>query len=361
MDVQALGADFLTYDIISDYTSLIWTERYNEAGDFTMTLPYSEKYLNFVSSWEYLQIPDSKHLMMLEVREVDVSGDTPTIKFSGRSAEAILDRRIVLEHSGHLSGRPRGLMERAIHDCFTNPEDPQRTVPNFVLLTPTPESQFPASPTPYEMRWKSVYEVFTDLAKMFGFGFRITGNKVAGTIQLQAYYGVDRSGYYSGSQGNSLVLSAKNGSLDRTRHVISTADMKNLSYVGGETYESGLRRWNTGHAATGRPTGLNRREFFVDASDMSSKMDDETQLTEAEYMTSLRERGIAENAKRKRIEVMDGETGDTAPYLYGQHYNLGDIVLIESVYGYQKRVRVSEYTFSYSPTEKKSFPTLTAL
>ena len=62
--------------------------------------------------------------------------------------------------------------------------------------------------------------------------------------------------------------------------------MKTVTLVGGEG-EGADRRYTT----VGGGSGLNRRELFTDARDISSNVGSDDALTDAEYMAQLQQRG----------------------------------------------------------------------
>lgn len=96
MEVYVLNANLSIVGILDDYNSLIWTERYAEAGDFELNLPASSYHVELLQQDRYLQIRDSKELMIIESISIKDENRAKKMTVTGRSLVSILDRRVVL-------------------------------------------------------------------------------------------------------------------------------------------------------------------------------------------------------------------------------------------------------------------------
>ena len=65
MSLYKLTSSFLRTDIIEDFLTIIWTERYSEAGDFVITLPMTEKTLSLLSPGDFLGYNDSTEVGLI--------------------------------------------------------------------------------------------------------------------------------------------------------------------------------------------------------------------------------------------------------------------------------------------------------
>lgn len=77
-----------------EYSSLIWTERYQEAGDFELEIPLKVANVNNYSVGNFLTLDDSRDSMVIESREIDDNVEEPIFRVKGRSASVLLDRRV---------------------------------------------------------------------------------------------------------------------------------------------------------------------------------------------------------------------------------------------------------------------------
>lgn len=95
MDIMVMNKQFETIHVVDAYKSMIWTDRYREAGEFELYTEVGGETLNYVLKDYYLSIKDSKHTMMVNNIEILSDRDIGNyIKITGRSIEKIIDRRI---------------------------------------------------------------------------------------------------------------------------------------------------------------------------------------------------------------------------------------------------------------------------
>lgn len=108
--------------------------------------------------------------------------------------------------------------------------------------------------------------------------------------------------------------------------------------------------------SSGAGTGLNRRELYTDARDVSSTVDNET-LTDAEYKAQLSQRGLENLAENIATKSFEGKVETTRMYRYGEDFFLGDMVQIVNEYGIEGKARVTEFIRSQSKEGLDSYPT----
>ena len=127
--------------------------------------------------------------------------------------------------------------------------------------------------------------------------------------------------------------------------------MKNVALIGGEG-EGSARKY----ATSGNVAGLNRREMFVDARDISSDVDDRT-LTTEEYTALLTQRGREKLSENKDITSFEGQMETSIMYKYGADFFEGDIVQMMNEYGHSAKVRVLEVVTSENEEGSSTYPT----
>lgn len=77
------------------------------------------------------------------------------------------------------------------------------------------------------------------------------------------------------------------------------------------------------------PTGLNRRELFIDARDLQSNADPDKPLTPEEYLALLSLRGLEKMAEHQLAESFSAEVRTYNPtYQYGVDFFLGDTITL---------------------------------
>lgn len=78
-----------------------------------------------------------------------------------------------------------------------------------------------------------------------------------------------------------------------------------------------------------KPTGLSRREIFIDARDLQSDADPEKPLTPDEYAALLTNRGQQKLAENQLVRSFATEVRTYDPtYPYGEDFLLGDTITV---------------------------------
>lgn len=77
------------------------------------------------------------------------------------------------------------------------------------------------------------------------------------------------------------------------------------------------------------PTGLSRRELWIDARDLQSDSDPDHPLTEEEYTALLTSRGLERLAENQLVKSFSAVVRTHNPtYEYGVDFQLGDVITI---------------------------------
>ena len=106
------------------------------------------------------------------------------------------------------------------------------------------------------------------------------------------------------------------------------------------------------------PSGLELREMFVDARDMSSNNGD---ISAGDYMLMLSERGMEKLMQRDVTQSFEAEIAPQMTYHYKTDYNLGDIVTVTNEYGVTATPRIVEIIECWDDTGYKAIPTFDSL
>lgn len=336
-----------SFTIVKDidfYASFIWTDRYRKYGDFEMIREVSEDNLDKFREDYYITNENSQHFMIIEdVFTKEDDQDILTVK--GKSGEIILDRR-ALRGQRTLSGNMQTLVEGLLNEFFISPTDPDLQVSNMIFETSTdPEITALTIDGQYK---GSIYEVVAAICEQKDIGFKIILNDSYQFV-FSFYKGIDRSGDIVTIP--KVEFSEEQENLTDSQYVKSTSSYKNVAIIGGEGEGASQKI-----AIEGSGTGLQRREVFIEASDISSDGDSGT-IPAAEYLELLRQRGREELANLKIAISFEGESNTISPYEYGVDFNTGDIVEISDKWGHVAKTMISEMIMSEDATGYIAYPT----
>lgn len=378
MDLIITDTSFNTIAVIDEYESLLWTDRYNKAGDFELYLSAHSPYMAFLQKDNYCFIEDSEYVMIIEgieIRTDSEAGDRAVI--TGRSLESILDRRIVWSQTTFTNKSLRHIVNKLITKNVINTGSNDRNIPNFRLGSSFTTKDNPIiddstnediSDIDVQYTGDNVYSVITEICDAFNVGFKITledveneGVILKNQFVFELYTGADRT--YDQSDNPYVMFSHRFDNIINSDYLESNKTLKNVTLILGEG--EGKNRKKQTYPASNAPSGLTRREFFTDARDISSEYTDEEgvehTLTTNQYNKALRQRGKEKLTENRMTKAFDGEVESTVLFKYGRDFFMGDIIQIENDFGIAGKARITEYIRSQDKNGISLYPTFTAI
>lgn len=266
MNLFILNKELDPIAILDDYVSLIWTDRYQKCGDFELVLSASSAILSTIKQDYYVWCSESDHTMIVEKILVnsDVE-DGSTVTISGRSLESILDRRIIWGLKT-LSGNLQNGVKVLLNENVISPSNESRKIDNFVFEMST-DSKITELTIDAQYTGDNLYDTICKICADRGIGFKVTLSNDKNFV-FKLYAGTDRS--YRQNKVPWVIFSPKFDNLISSNYLESRSSLKNVTLVGGEG-EGSERRYT----AVGSTTGLDRREMFTDARDISSDISED--------------------------------------------------------------------------------------
>lgn len=352
---------------IEGYSSLIWTERFSDMGDFEINAPYNETLLENLDLETNLQYVGSDKIMIVEqIEEYKYGRGAPTLKFMGRSKERILDDRIVplLVDTNDIvvtyAGRPdvvvmtivNNYCDRDILTPDSNNGDVAHSYPNFTSVNATGGV---GSSKTWQIQPGSLYERVKEICAANNMGFKIQHLAGAAGLNFRLYVGEDRTinAVNPSDNTNAVKFGPKYDNFSEIRFVRTSKDRKSAVRVqtavpSGDTIAEFPAPTYGGWVGTA--TGYSRREAYLAASDIKARA--------AESIWGPRgERYLGQH--NKNIKLIDGKVkADDGKYVYGIDYNLGDKVLLMYDRGIQLSSRVTEFIWAEDANGSTRYPTL---
>lgn len=266
MDLMVLDKDLDAISVIDTYESFIWTDRYYQYGDFELYTAMTDDLLNYIQQDYYLQKRGSDRVMIIEKLLIETDAeDGNHITVTGRSLESILDRRVIWGLIT-ITGNLQDGIETLLNACIIKPSNVNRQIPNFVFKRST-DPAITKLTIEAQYTGDNLYDVIQKICEERGIGFKITLNNSKQFV-FELYSGVDRS--YDQTVNPYVVFSPSFDNIVSSNYVESKSALKNVTLVGGEG-EGSARRYT----AVGNVSGLDRRETFTDARDISSDIDED--------------------------------------------------------------------------------------
>lgn len=356
-----LDENFEVVDILDQYESMIWTERASEAGDFELYTLATNDLLSKLTIGRYLmcdtfynKTADTAKLMIIEDREIKSDSENGNkLIVTGQDLKSILQRRIVWKQTKLAKDTNiQTAISTLISDSITNPENTKRKITNFSFDTVS--GSFKNIKEDIQYVGETVYDCISDICEQYKANYEVYLDFSTKTFHMRllvpADHGWDQTTYQP------VIFSSKFNNLRNASYKNITSTTKNVCLIHGEGDESNMLKADIG---TDDYSGLERREMFVNASDLSQELEDGTIYSDATYTNMLITRGKKEMRKvNKNKEVFEGEADITrGGYVFGVDYNIGDFVEIVNDYNIDTKVQVKEMVLSVSTDGETLVPT----
>lgn len=359
--LYVLDSSYKIKCVIDTFSDFLWTERYYGYGEFEITIPMKIEILEMCHLRDYVSIRESDKIMIVETmitHSDPMNGDTLII--SGRSLESILDRRVILEDRVGTTN-VHSAIKALINNSITSPSSSVRTISNFVFKdSDDPKVTGLTMEAAIENKGETVYKQIESICREKNLGFKVDGTDNGG-YQFELYFGVDRS--WDQIDIPPVVFSDSYENLKDSNYLDSEQDSRSCVYV--ESYydytwyttetdpDTGMTirtehtetQYRTDEVYKGaQPTGLNRRESYMNAGEYTSS-------------SSIRQKGLEYLADYKAKKLFEGETEFSRQFIFGQDYFLGDVVQLENQYKQTGKCRVIEIVMSRNASGPSMVPT----
>lgn len=358
MQIIVLNTKFEVVDIIDQFRSFIWTDRYQEYGDFELIIPIeSFRTFQYLQIGNYIQIDTSGRTMIIEGYLLETSiQDGPSIKVVGRDLASILSRRIIW-NTTNLNGGFHNAVKLLINENIINPKMPERRIANVTFKDSTDARilnlQCHAT---YENR-ENLGETLKELCVEKDVGFQVILTKNH-EFEFSLRKGVDHT--YAQKINPFVIFSPKYNNLINSEYLENTQDWANVCFIEGEDVDN---RPSGGDApilwtTVGYDVGLARREAYTSAGGLTSD-DENVKLTHQQKIEMMEQAGREELADYKYVKSFNGETDPYSMFRFGRDFSIGDRVQIENEWGFEGTSTISEFITCQDMNGFSQYPTFT--
>ena len=395
--------------IEESFSSLVWTERYQEAGEFILEIPINVANFEVYKRGNYIQLDESDETMVIESLNINDEAEDPKLEVSGRTLSCILERRINasrLDESYAQSVKYEGalgtVVQGIINDEFLDPKmityswyhrnadgtteegyDSSHPSNNYKVSDKVPAAYRKISNIRYSnsvtgvtvakdySKLMSVYDILVSISKKYVTGFRVRLQN--GTFVLETYKGTDRTS--AQKVLDPVIFNPVMDNISYVNYFEDQTDFRNvaLSYsdaswspvefnVSMDTTIFNGYVWVTNDESKTNEslTGLNRFELAVDARSSASVSGYDP--SEYYYPEMGEESDPAQNivSKVESVATDEFDTGDhdfvktsegaidpLVRYEFGKDYFLGDTVELSNDNGVIMTAVIDEVVRSY--------------
>ena len=374
MEIYILDKLLRPIDVVDEFVSMIWTERFDEKGDFELvTLSTFANRKRFVAD-TLLSITESKRLMIVETIEETFDSENGTIlKIKGPEGVSILEDRMALKYISteppgeqweaewRFHADPAWIMRRMFGGICRDGDISSNDIIPF--LADEEESLYPESTIPepvdaidWYQKPATLYSALTDLGKIYDLGIRLYKDPNVSLLYFEVYAGSDRT--TDQTTLPPVIFSPDMGNLQDTTEFNDSSKEYNVVqvfYPFKDEFENNraISYEVTAEGVDPLLSGFDRKVKLLVAP--APPDDVNTELEIEEYLIHL---GEEELKKSRPIGIFDGEANKNSEYVYEQDYFLGDLVEIRSGTGATGFMRVAEQIFVEDGSGQRSYPTL---
>lgn len=364
MNLYTLDVNFKRQEVLDEFSSFIWTERYGSAGDVNLVVPATPLLINRLAAGTFLSVQGSNEVMIIDTQSVDkglltIKGDS-LLKFLNermyRSNVSTKDRSVVFASNpigftmGNLVTITAINVQAALGGANNN-------IPNLTLGAIDTSGESVSLAVPFG----AVYDILKTWAETYALGMSLYLDVVTSSgysLKFTVYKGLDRT---SSQTVRPLVrFSPALDSLTNIKELRSIDGYKTVAYVYSPTPPNmGTSYIQTVYVPGGASlTGFNQRALILYADDLT---DDVVSGPAVTVYNILTERGKNALANNNFVKLVDGEVLPQSEFQFGVHYGLGDIVELEGHSGQTQKARITEYTRSEDETGERAYPTVSVI
>lgn len=304
MEIRIYRPDLYRAGQIENHTSLIWTRKFYEPGNFELHAPITEENLELLQAGNIVCKKGSTEAGVIEDIEKEESDVKNEITVKGRFLSSYLDRRLI-KTTVNFSGKIEIAMRQLLAGATPIPLVTFGTLNGFEDMVE------------FQATMKNLQEYLTKLSKAGSIGYRLRPDFTARALIFETYKGKNRA--IGQTENSRVIFSESYNNLNNALYKYNEQKKKTCAIVGGEG-EGAARKYVT----VGGGEGLALREIFVDAKDISSEG-----LTAAQYQAALIQRGNEALNERIISESLECETEAEINFKYKEDYDLGDIVTVK--------------------------------
>jgi predicted nucleic acid-binding protein len=336
-------------EFINHVDSVMWVERYYEAGEFEITGQLSSGLREFLPLGTLISHADTMEVMIVENHQIkEQTKEDPAITITGRTLDAFLDHRMV----GMTVAAGSSTVAEYILPADLSWNQAVKLINDHLGLNNVVAQSIVTGTGTSELRTINRGSVFAALQSILAVDdlgiktirrnpFTGFGGSPTQTI-LQIHKGVDRTA--------SVIFSWKSGDLDSAEYLFSDKVRKTAALVVGR-YIFVIE--------TLGPTQYDRREMIVPADDIDgflSAPPTGTALTTVQ--NKMHTRGRQALKSQQRLTISRTDISDVTNYRYRKDFNVGDLVSLDGNFGQIAVMRIVEYAEIEDENGESGHPTL---
>lgn len=313
--IRIIDSNFNLLGEIDDYESLQFIRKFYSVGEFELHININKNNTDKLQEDNLIIIgSDIKKVGVIRHREINVDEQgiaTEGLMIKGYTLKGIVSRRLTIPIEGQggydrVSGTAETVIKHYVNNNCINPLDPSRKIEQLVLAQDLQRGKS----TPWQTRYEGLSDVLQQIGEFCDIGWDIWLDIENSKFKFDIVEG--RNLTANQDLLPPVIFSVDFDNIKGQTYVDSAIDYKNVGYAGGKGEEENRLIQQIGEAS-----GLARIESFLDCSD-------------AEDVDSLEIQGQKKLSEFKKLESFESQIIDFGSFIYGQDWELGDIVTVQN-------------------------------
>lgn len=377
MELYILDSQFRKVDVIDEYISAIWTERYSDSGDLVLSVAATRENRDRLVEKTFIANPASTEVMMLET--VNIEDDI--LKVTGPTLDKFLATRVIIpanvrDQQSVVYTGTAGFVVNAIVSSFATPggwtllygavlplsiDGAKQALTKLVV-----GAQATGPSQTFSITRGPLYDEIKKHAQAAEIGWKMIPINVSAsdyTLEFSTWAGRDLT---SAQTANARVrFSSSLDSLADVKELRSIADYRTVAYAIASDFDptkltGGAEYTGVAYAYGGANYDIdfNRRVLLVDITGITIDSVNDDFPTFKAVMDGHARDALANNNFTK---VIDGEVVPQNEFVYGLDYFLGDMIELQDKYGYIQPARITEYIRSQDANGFREYPTVSVI
>lgn len=301
-----------TFEFITEIDaieSVMWTKRWHKQGEFQIVVNQHMENVDELLEGRIINNGPDKTGVIAHIEETtsESGKGSDQLLIRGYDLKGLIAKRFTIPPIGQAydaqTTNAETLMKRFVNNNAIS-TTPERIIPNLSIAPNLNRG----SSFFYQTRFKNLAEELEKLSVSSGLGWDVLFN--GNSYIFDVLEGKDLTSIQNINPP--VIFSAEFDNVKSQKVIESALDYKNAAIVAGQG--EGAEREVV---FIGKATGLARNEVYIDARDI-------------EEGGNLLDRGEQKLAEYARVESFETSVLTYGPFVYGQDWNLGDIVTVQN-------------------------------
>lgn len=314
MPLRIIDYGFNILAEIDDYQSLVFTRKYNKAGEFELHINMNKNNADKLQKDNIIILGNNSHKVgIIRHREIKVDdnnqqGEQLVVK--GSTLSSIIGRRITIPPSDKaydtFNAAAESVMKHYVDKNCISPADSKRVIDNLILNKDLGRGV----PVNWHSRLKQLDEEVEAISNLSELGWEVY-------IDLN-----NKEFVFDVVQGRDLraiqdilppvIFSIDFDNIRSQQYIDSSIGYKNKGYIGGQGEGENRDIVEVGGAVS----GFSRMETFIDAGDLKDGDD-------------LQQKGVEKLKENPEIQTFEAEVLNNT-FKYGKDWDVGDVVTVKN-------------------------------